>query len=678
MRLPSVVRFVGAVLVLGLASSVGSLASTVVAQKQPITFTAPTTYAWPDSARLLVFSESIPPGEEFEGSSVDRVPDYSGAVAIDRLAQNAYAHRTAKAYEQHRVRYLVLAQSLVDRSVFFATSTGSGSQLRYHTIVEGGGVAIVDLSEAAARENESRQRWREQVQQRFDQHDSGRGDDARARGESAQGDSEAPDASPPADPLRLTLDVEDVDTDWRTDAASTIAFTLRLTTEGDADVPGRVRIRFGAASDGLQSLDADPESDERGRYDAGERLWSPYAGTIVPGDNRRLQLIARVEKGVERLRLTPVVENASSLRQAGVALESPPESDLTWDRPAVWWTVVTYVVGGLTAVVVLATLLWAGMMWFARRKGRATGGEHRRSGGGFSGIPPGELSSQTHATRPQNGFISRLGQLVTRRFMTGRSDEDEPSRSRVTREEVETIVMQRYQQLKDELANAPASMGTVTNVAFEALRERAIQADERAKKAQDEITALRSKVQRLQDEVKDLQNKENGRSAGTNWDPLTPSASARSAHPSGSMPSAVQATPTRTEQEPQGLQAKTAQAFVNWCQQGGGRMNRLGAFQDWLQSRVADAHVETTYWERGGEGTVFTSDAVSGVPFWMVTVDGERLLFPVPQNVHRFHDSYVAFEGTATPQTLTSVRPATLRDSGGATTLDQKGHLSNA
>ena len=143
-------------------------------------------------------------------------------------------------------------------------------------------------------------------------------------------------------------------------------------------------------------------------------------------------------------------------------------------------------------------------------------------------------------------------------------------------------------------------------------------------------------------------------------------------------PSAPTAAPP-TPAAPQSPTDRVADLFVQWCQTRGGLVSRRELFAADVASAVPGASVDAVYRDLDTPARPIRFDGKGGMSpaeYWLVRVGGDRVLLPQPQGPGQFRDLAPVFDGSATPGTVGSVTPATVREEGGAFVLDRPGRVA--
>lgn len=137
--------------------------------------------------------------------------------------------------------------------------------------------------------------------------------------------------------------------------------------------------------------------------------------------------------------------------------------------------------------------------------------------------------------------------------------------------------------------------------------------------------------------------------------------------------------PPRVEAPPEtGPAALAATAFVSWCTRNRALVSRPYLFAAFLKGEAGGAEVEVTpvFRDRAMAAPTFRSQTVDGVEHWLVRVGSATVLFPQPLSSAQFRELAPCFDGQATPETLTSVRPARVAAEGGVHVLKEPGRVS--
>ena len=123
--------------------------------------------------------------------------------------------------------------------------------------------------------------------------------------------------------------------------------------------------------------------------------------------------------------------------------------------------------------------------------------------------------------------------------------------------------------------------------------------------------------------------------------------------------------------------SQAAAAFVWWCQNAGGNVSKVKDFTDAIRGTVAGSEVHVLARDRDSNAVTFVSGGAGDpIEYWMVSAKGQSLLFPRPLKLDRFRELHPVYEGHAAPQSIRSIKPASVRQDGARWVLDSPGQVS--
>ncbi len=126
-------------------------------------------------------------------------------------------------------------------------------------------------------------------------------------------------------------------------------------------------------------------------------------------------------------------------------------------------------------------------------------------------------------------------------------------------------------------------------------------------------------------------------------------------------------------------EAVLCRAFVAWCRRGSPLISRPYLFVSFLREAAPGfaCDVQPVFRARTSGAPTFRHSG-DGAEHWLVSVGDHHALVPHPVSPTQFRELAPAFSGVASPDTLGTIRPATVDGAGDAFGLAAVGHVSTA